>query len=90
MVVAGSHVARIGASPTYEMVATATHDSRLPDSDAPTTPFSATRFAGASYEVSGQVVADHTAAQNAGEQAARAVADTLRLLLAAARNKGDI
>lgn len=72
----------------YEMVATATMtvDSRIDQKRL----LSATRFAGASYEVSGQVVADTSSAQNAGEQASRAVADTLRLLLAAARNKGDI
>lgn len=49
-----------------------------------------TRFASSSYEISGQVAADRAAAQSAREQAARAVADTLRLILAAARNKGDI
>jgi hypothetical protein len=48
------------------------------------------RFAGASYEVSGQVAADRAAEQNASEQAARAVADSLRLLLAAACKKGEI
>lgn len=51
---------------------------------------SASRFAGASYEISGQVAADRAAEQNAAEQAARAVADTLRLIVAAARNTGDI
>jgi len=51
---------------------------------------SVSRFAGASYEISGQVAADRAAEQNAAEQASRAVADTLRLILAAARNTGDI
>lgn len=51
---------------------------------------SISRFAGSSYEISGQVAADRAAEQNAAEQAARAVADTLRLILAAARNTGEI
>jgi len=51
---------------------------------------SASRFAGASYEISGQVAADRAAEQNAAEHAAKAVADTLRLILAAARNTGKI
>ncbi len=51
---------------------------------------SVNRFAGASYEISGQVAADRAAEENAAEQASRSVADTLRLVLAAARNKGDI
>ncbi len=51
---------------------------------------SVTRFAGANYEISGQVAADRAAKDNASERAARAVADTLRLLLAAARKNGEI
>jgi LPS-assembly lipoprotein len=48
------------------------------------------RFASASYEISGQVVADRAATENAKEVASKSLADTLRLILSAARNKGDI
>jgi hypothetical protein len=51
---------------------------------------SVSRFASTGYEISGQVFADRSAEQNAAEQAARSVADTLRLVLAAARNNGEI
>ena len=50
----------------------------------------ADRFASASFEKSGQVAADRAASKDAGEKAARAVADTLRLILAAADKNGDI
>ena len=74
---------------TYEAVVSASLsvDEQGPDAK---NLLSTSRFAGANYEISGQVVADRAAAQNAGERAARSVADTLRLILAAARNKGDI
>ncbi len=48
------------------------------------------RFAGSSYEISGQVAADRAAEKNAAENAARAVADTLSLIVAAARNQGEL
>ena len=73
----------------YEAVVTAnltvtTHGA------TPATPVTMSRFAAASYEISGQVAADNAAKADAGEKAARAVADSLRLILAAARNKGAI
>lgn len=73
----------------YEAVVSASLKVTSPDDDAQNL-LSVSRFAGASYEISGQVAADHAAEQNAAEQASRSVADTLRLILAAARNKGDI
>lgn len=56
----------------------------------PTTLMSFSRFATASYEISGQVAADKAAERDASEKAARAVADSIRLVLAAARNRGEI
>ena len=73
----------------YEAVVRASMSVSAPGTDEKKL-LSANRFAGASYEISGQVAADRAAEQNAAEQAARSVADTLRLILAAARNKGDI
>jgi hypothetical protein len=73
----------------YEAVVTA-NLSVTTRGDTPATPLSMSRFAAASYETSGQIAADNEAANDAGEKAARAVADSLRLILAAARNKGAI
>lgn len=73
----------------YEAKVTASVNVSTRDAE-PETLKSFSRFAAASYEISGQVVADNAATANAGENAARAVADSLRLILVAARNKGDI
>lgn len=73
----------------YESVASATLSVDRREAN-PERVLSLSRFATASYEISGQVSADRFAVSNARENAARSVADTLRLILAAARKKGDI
>ena len=71
---------------TSEMVVTASVSVTRPDPLDPTvvnTLYSVSRQAAASYTTNGQRLADQQSSQNAEEQAARAVADTLSLLLAA-------
>ena len=73
----------------YEAKVTASVSVTTQD-DEPETLKSFSRFAAASYEISGQVAADNAATADAGNKAARAVADSLRLILVAAHNKGEI
>jgi LPS-assembly lipoprotein len=73
----------------YEAKVTASVSVKTSDNE-PEILKSFSSFAAASYEISGQVAADNAASADAGEKAARAVADSLRLILVAAHNKGDI
>ncbi|MBU1174851.1 MAG: hypothetical protein KKH72_05560 [Alphaproteobacteria bacterium] len=50
---------------------------------------SITRFTSTGFEQSGQVAADRAASETAGEKAARALADTFRLILVAASRNGE-
>jgi len=69
---------------TFTVTATLTITAR-DGSKAP--PRSFTRTATASYTRASQVLADSAAAQEAGERAARSVAESLRLALLAAANR---
>ncbi len=77
---------------TNEAIVTAklTVDSRDPEANHSNHLLSLTRSASSTYEISGQVSADRFALDTASENAARSVAETFRLILAAARRNGEI
>ena len=74
---------------TYQSIVTAKATVDLRGAE-PKRALSDSRFASALYEISSQLSANESAKEDAREKASRAVADSLRLLLAAARKAGDI